>query len=512
MNHLLQFLLLLAVIVTVAKLAGSAANRIGLPAVFGEILAGLLLGPTLLNILGWQMFLPGHEPEHGGPAPSLMGVVRDIAEVGVVLLMFIAGMETDVKEMRRVGGVALWAALGGVLVPFAGGAATAAWFGLPLFWEGLFIGTILTATSVSISAQTLMELGALRSKEGSTILGAAVIDDVMGIIVLSVVVAFSHAENGVSAWLLASIVLRMAGYFAAAILVGRYLFTPLARWADRLGVSQGLIAIVLAVAFFYGWAAEMVGGVAAITGSYLAGVMFAQTPYKTRIDEGIHPLTYSMLVPVFFMSIGLQANGRELGDQIGLTVTLSIVAIVAKLIGAGAFARGAGFTTRESLRVGTGMISRGEVGLIVAGYGLANGLIGDEVFAAAVIMVLATTMVTPPLLKLTFPRGGKPVHRIVEETVAGPPEETADIEERRGARPCRPRGGRPAQLTSTGATQSVSGSARSGSHHSKGGPDAPMNSTGDNAVGSNSRARVPSTMAAISSRTRWNAGASNSRK
>jgi Kef-type K+ transport system membrane component KefB len=427
MNHLLQFLLLLAVIVTVAKLSGSAANRIGLPAVFGEILAGLLLGPTLLNILGWQMFLPGHEPEHGGPAPSLMGVVRDIAEVGVVLLMFIAGMETDLKEMRRIGTVALWAAVGGVLVPFVGGAATATFFGLPLVWEGLFIGTILTATSVSISAQTLMELGALRSKEGSTILGAAVIDDVLGIVVLSVVVAFSHAENGVGAGLIAGIVLRMVFFFAAAIVIGRYFFGPLARWADRLGVSQGLIAIVLSVAFLYGWAAEVVGGVAAITGSYLAGVLFAQTSYKERIDAGIHPLTYSMLVPVFFMSIGLQANGRELGTHLGLTIVLTIVAIVAKLAGAGVFARVGGFSTRESLRVGTGMISRGEVGLIVAGYGLANGLIGDEVFAASVIMVLATTMVTPPLLKLTFPRGPKPMHRIVEETVAGPPEETADV-------------------------------------------------------------------------------------
>jgi Kef-type K+ transport system membrane component KefB len=428
MNHLLQFLLLLAVIVTVAKLAGGAANRIGLPAVFGEILAGLLLGPTLMNILGWQMFLPGHEPEHGGPAPSLMGVVRDIAEVGVVLLMFIAGMETDLKEMRRVGTVALWAALGGVLVPFVGGAATAVYFGLPLFWEGLFIGTILTATSVSISAQTLMELGALRSKEGSTILGAAVIDDVLGIVVLSIVVAFSHAENGVSATMIGGIVLQMVLYFAGAIVVGRYLFTPLARWADRLNVSQGLIAIVLAVAFLYGWAAEMIGGVAAITGSYLAGVLFAQTPYKERIDQGIHPLTYSMLVPVFFMSIGLQANGRELGDQVGLTIALSVVAILAKLLGAGAFARASGFTTAESIRVGTGMISRGEVGLIVAGYGLAHGLVGDDVFAASVVMVLVTTMVTPPLLKLTFPRGGKPTHRVVEETVAGPPEEVVGVE------------------------------------------------------------------------------------
>ena len=401
MSHLLQLLLFLALIISAAKIAGALASRIGQPPVFGEILAGLLLGPTLLNVLGWPLFLPAIAG--GEAAPSLFAVVRDLAEIGVMLLMFVAGLETNFDEMRRVGKVAFWAAFGGVVLPMAGGVAVAVAFGLPLWWEAIFIGTILTATSVSISAQTLMELGALRSREGSTILGAAVIDDVMGIVVLSVVVAFAKAPTAVDVQQLVLVAARIVAFFAVGIFAGRWV-TALLRRASGLGVTQGVLAAALVIAFFYAWAAEYIGGVAAITGAYLAGVLVAQTEFKGNVNAGIYPLAYSMFVPVFFISIGLQANGRDLGERAAFTVALVIVAIVAKAIGCGLFARMFGFTTQESIRVGAGMISRGEVGLIIAGYGLANGLIGLDVFSASVIMVLVTTMVTPPLLRLTFPR------------------------------------------------------------------------------------------------------------
>jgi Kef-type K+ transport system membrane component KefB len=414
MTHFLQLLLLLTLVIAAAKLAGALANRLHQPAVFGEIFVGLVLGPTVLDVLGWSIF-----------SASLLPQIKDLSEIGVLLLMFVAGLETDVDEMRRVGRVAFWAAFGGVVLPLAGGAAISIAFGLPLFWEGIFIGTILTATSVSISAQTLMELGALRSREGSTILGAAVIDDVMGLIALSLVVAFAKAsDSGINLLEIGLVAVRIAVFFVAGVAAGRW-FTPILRWAARLDVSQGLLAATLVIAFVYGWAAEYLGAVAAITGSYLAGVLVAQTPFKTRVDEGIHPLTYSMFVPVFFIGIGLQANGRELGEHVGFTIALVLVAIAAKAVGCGVFARLFGFNTQESIRVGVGMISRGEVGLIVAGYGLANGLIGQQVFSAAVIMVLATTMITPPLLRLTFPQRTLAVSGVtVEETIAGPPEET----------------------------------------------------------------------------------------
>ena len=410
MSHLLQLLLLLALVITSAKLAGAAASRLGQPAVFGEILAGLVLGPTALDVLGWRAFAPGAD------GPSLMAIVQDLADVGVVLLMFVAGLETDLAELRRVGHVAFWSAAGGVVLPMAGGIAIASAFGLPVFWEGLFVGTILTATSVSISAQTLMELGVLKSREGSTILGAAVIDDVMGIVVLSVVVAFAQATGAVDVARIALVVVRIAIFFAVAWLAGRQ-FDRIAAWGDALGVSQGLLATVIVVAFLYAWAAELVGGVAAITGSYIAGVLFTRTRFKQRIDAGVHPLTYSVLVPVFFIGIGLRANARALGAQWAFTIALIAVAVLAKIVGCGAVARVLGFSTRESVRVGVGMISRGEVGLIIAGYGLAHGLVGQDIFSASVVVVLATTMMTPPLLRLAFarPRGAAVP---VEESIA----------------------------------------------------------------------------------------------
>jgi Kef-type K+ transport system membrane component KefB len=420
MSHFLQLVLLLALIIAAAKVAGAAAKRLGQPAVFGEILIGLILGPTLLNILQWPLFAL---TEHGEAGVGFLALIHDLAGVGVLLLMFVAGLETDLVEMRRVGKVAFWSAFGGVALPMVGGAATAVAFGLPLVWEGIFIGTILTATSVSISAQTLMELGALRSREGCTILGAAVIDDVMGIIVLSVVVAFAKAAGGqINLLQIVFVAVRIAVFFVVAVMAGR-LFTPFLRWASKLEVSQGLLAAVLFVTLIYSWAAEYFGAVAAITGSYVAGVLFAQTPFKKEIDDGVHPLTYSMFVPIFFISIGLQVNGRELGQQITFTLILILVAIAAKAIGCGVAARACGFTNIESIRVGVGMISRGEVGLIVASYGLANGLIDQNVFSASVLMVLATTMVTPVLLRQTFPQEPA-AHAMVEETIAGPPEET----------------------------------------------------------------------------------------
>ncbi|HEX7486933.1 MAG TPA: cation:proton antiporter [Vicinamibacterales bacterium] len=419
---MLQLLLLLGVIIASAKLAGAASNRLGQPAVFGELLVGLVLGPSVLDILGWPVFVGPQSP--GAAASTLLPVVRDLAEIGVVLLMFIAGLETDLAEMRRVGHVAFWAAAGGIVLPMVGGVAVAAAFGVPPFWQGIFIGTILTATSVSISAQTLMELGALRSREGTVILGAAVIDDVIGIIVLSLVVAFARSQGHVDLASIGLVVGRMTLYFIIAILAGAG-FETVARWAEKLGVSQGLLAVVLVVTFVYAWSAEFVGGMAAITGAYLAGVFFARTSFKTRIDAAIHPLTYSMLVPIFFVGIGLQANGRQLGGRVVFTIVIVAVAIVAKAIGCGGAARLLGFPRKEAVRVGVGMISRGEVGLIVASYGLAHGIIGLDVYSASVIMVLATTMVTPPLLRLTFPRGRRPTGEFVEETVAGPPEEAS---------------------------------------------------------------------------------------
>jgi Kef-type K+ transport system membrane component KefB len=408
MSHFLQILVLLTLVVAAAKLAGAAATRLGQPAVFGELVAGLILGPTVLNVLGWPIFAPlAAETTGGAQSVPLLGLLSDLADIGVVLLMLVAGLETDLDQMRRVGGAAFWAAVGGVAVPMVGGIAVASGFGMPVFPTGLFVGTILTATSVSISAQVLMELGVLRSKVGATILGAAVIDDVIGIVVFSVIVAVSKASGHVSPVEMGLLAVRLGAFFVGAVWLGRY-FERILEWGDRLDVSQGLLATVALLAFIYAFAAEFVGGVAPITGSYVAGVLLARTRFKKRIDEGVHPLTYSLLVPVFLIAIGLRANGRELGTHASFTVALIVVAIAGKIVGSGLSARVCGYSYVESVRVGLGMVSRGEVGLIIAGFGLASGVIDQRVFSASVVTVLATTMVTPVLLRLAYPRVAGP--------------------------------------------------------------------------------------------------------
>lgn len=431
MSHLLQLLLLLSIIIFAAKAAGALSVRWGQPAVFGEILAGLLLGPTVIDLLHLWPF--------AGASDTLEHTIKDLSEIGVILLMFVAGLETDLEGMKRVGRVAFWAAAGGVVLPMFGGAFAARYFGFG--WrEAIFIGTVMTATSVSISAQTLMELKQLRSKEGSTILGAAVIDDVMGIIVLSFVIAFSAvgaadaAETALPTLISNSlfggnkvveivlVFVLMAAFFAASIWFGHRYFDRLLHFANGVPASQALLAATVGLALIYALLAQYVGQVAAITGSYIAGVLFAQTSFKRQIDEGIHPLTYSILVPVFFISIGLEANGRALlgsSSQLWLMAVILFVAIVGKVIGCSIPALLCGFNRQESLRVGVGMISRGEVGLIVAGVGLASNIINQQIFSIMVIMVLVTTMVTPLLLRLVFPRCDQETGVGVYESIAG---------------------------------------------------------------------------------------------
>ena len=431
MSHLLQLLLLLSIIIFAAKAAGALSVRFGQPAVFGEILVGLLLGPTVVDLLHLWPF--------AGASDTLEHTIKDLSEIGVILLMFVAGLETDLEGMKRVGRVAFWAAAGGVVLPMFGGAVAARYFGFG--WrEAIFIGTVMTATSVSISAQTLMELKQLRSKEGSTILGAAVIDDVMGIIVLSFVIAFSAVGaadatetalptlisnslfGGNKVVEIVLVLVLMAAFFAASIWFGHRYFDRLLHFANGVPASQALLAATVGLALIYALLAQYVGQVAAITGSYIAGVLFAQTSFKRQIDEGIHPLTYSILVPVFFISIGLEANGRALlgnSSQLWLMAVILLVAIVGKVIGCSIPALLCGFNRQESLRVGVGMISRGEVGLIVAGVGLASNIINQQIFSIMVIMVLVTTMVTPLLLRLVFPRCDQETGVGVYESIAG---------------------------------------------------------------------------------------------
>lgn len=401
-HEILNFLLLLAVVVAAAKGAGWLSLRLGQPAVLGELLAGVVLGPSVLDLLRRAPFA----------GEGITAGIFLFANVGVVLLMFIAGLETDLAQMRRVGRVALTAGTAGVIVPLLLGLAVTLPFGFGLS-RSVFMGIVLTATSVSITVQTLIELRQLDSKEGTTLLGAAVIDDVIALIVLSVFVALSLAGGGGLADV-GTVLLRMGAFFLAAIVVGR-LFRRSLGGAARAPVSEGLLAATLIVLLLYSWGAESLGGVAAITGAYLAGVLVAQAGYREEVEHRLKAFTYALLVPVFFVSIGLQTNARTLAvADIPLAVLIILAAVAGKIIGCGAGARLAGFSGREALRIGVGMISRGEVGLIIAALGLQSRLLTDRDFAIMVIMVLATTVVTPPLLRAVFP--------------AAPPSEEAAIE------------------------------------------------------------------------------------
>jgi Kef-type K+ transport system membrane component KefB len=391
--QLLKFLLLLSLIIVAAKAAGWLSLRAGQPAVLGEILAGVILGPSLLDVLQWPAFR----------GAGLDAVVAQLANVGVIFLMFIAGLETDLAQMRRVGKVAAVAGTAGVVVPLVLGALVALPFGFPAE-RAIFIGIVLAATSVSITVQTLIELGQLESREGTTLLAAAVIDDVIAIIVLSVFVALTGAEAG-GAGAIAGVLLRMVAFFAAAILGGRWLITWGLRRFRRVPVSEGVLAFTVVAMLMLAWGAEVIGRVASITGAYIAGVLVTQAGFREDIEHRIRGFTYAILVPVFFISIGLQTNARLL-DAADVPFALLIIAaaVVGKVLGCGGGALAAGFPRRSALRVGIGMISRGEVGLIVAAIGVQTGLLAERGFAVMVIMVLATTVITPVLLRMVFPR------------------------------------------------------------------------------------------------------------
>jgi len=394
MNPFLQLILALIIIITGAKAGGWLANRLRQPAVLGELVTGLLLGPSVLDLMGWPILTNPHEPH------LLTETVFQLAELGVVCLMFLAGLEIDAREMRRAGRVATLAGVSGVVAPLALGWLVA----LPFGYRGnaaIFVGIILTATSVSISAQTLLELGVLRRREGLALLGAAVIDDVLVILLLSMFTALAGGEASSGAVL--NVLLKMVAYLSLAMLAGVFLLPRLAEWVSRQSISEGLAALVLVIALAFAWSAEVVGGLAAITGAFIAGVGFGRSHLRDEIERAMRTITYAFLVPIFFVSIGLKTNARLLaGPDILFALALVVVAVLSKVLGSGLGARLGGFTNWEALRVGTGMVSRGEVGLIVASVGVSAGLIKTELFSVVTFIVLVTTLITPLLLRLTF--------------------------------------------------------------------------------------------------------------
>jgi Kef-type K+ transport system membrane component KefB len=360
----------------------------------GELAVGLLLGPSLLDLFHWAPFTDKHLEE----------TIAHLAELGVLFLMFIAGLDLHLSDLAKSGKVAAFAGILGVLTPLGMGFVVTRLFGFSVD-AAIFTGLILAATSVSISAQTLMELRVLRSRVGIGLLGAAVFDDILVILGLSIFIALAVGSGGL--WSIVWIALRMFIFLAAAAAIGLALLPKLSQKVDNLPISQGLIAFVLIAALFYSWSSEVLGGMAAITGAFLAGLIFARSPARERIESGISTLAYGFFVPIFFINVGLGANARMLtSESLWLLLMMVVVAVISKIAGSGLGARLAGFSNREALQLGAGMTSRGEVGLIVASVGVAEGLIGAEIFAVIVGVVIVTTLLTPPMLRSLFPNKG----------------------------------------------------------------------------------------------------------
>jgi len=391
MHSALELLPLLALMLVGAKVAGLLSQRLGMPAVFGELLLGLILGPSLLNFV------------HSNATFSLLG------QIGVIVLMFMAGLETEIDEMRRVGRASFLVALGGVLLPLGGGYLLGSAFGLTQL-QALFLGAVLTATSVSISAQVLRELGRLRTKEGVTILGGAVIDDVLGVLVLSLVLAL--AGEG-SFWLS---LLKMVVFFPAAWFVGDWLMPHLTQAEQRVAQKETGIAVLIGILLVYAWSAEALGSIAAITGAYLLGIIASRhTDPGHHLHDSMNVIGYGFFVPIFFITIGLEANARALGAAPALSIAVLVLAIVGKVVGSGIGALMGGFGRRSALSIGIGMVARGEVALVMVAAGRAAGLVDDQLFSAAIVMTLVTTLVTPPLLRWSL--AAVPVAETIEPVI-----------------------------------------------------------------------------------------------
>ena len=382
----------LAIIIIAAKLFGLVAKKLRAPQVVGQIVAGLLIGGSVFGLVEQNSF------------------ITTMAEIGVVLLMFSAGLETNLKDLIKTGPLALLIACAGVFIPLVGGFLLySAFFGFESigsegFMRAVFIGTIMTATSVSITVQTLRELGHLKGRVGTLILSAAIIDDVIGIIVLTFVIGFKDA--GVKPL---DVVLKTVLFFAFSIVVG-FLVYLLFKTLDKHFPHQRRIPIFgLALCFIMAYCAEKYFGIADITGAYVAGIILCNLRDAEYIAGKMDISSYMMFGPVFFASIGLKTKFDGFTMQLlWFSLAFVAVALITKIIGCGLVAKLSGMSGRDSLKVGVGMMTRGEVALIVAQKGLAVGLVSAEYFTSVILLIICSSVVSPVLLKLLYKNEQKP--------------------------------------------------------------------------------------------------------
>ncbi|MBU8764166.1 monovalent cation:proton antiporter-2 (CPA2) family protein [Micrococcus luteus] len=381
----MDFVLYLVLILLFTKIAGHVSVRFGQPAVLGKLLVGIILGPA---VLGWI--------QDGS-------FIHQFAEIGVLLLMFIAGLETDMDQLRKNWKPAFAVAVGGIILPFVGGYGVGELFGMSQ-GHALFLGVLFSATSVSISVQVLKEMNQLNSREATTILGAAVVDDVLVVILLAVLTSFLGTGADVS---LGLVIGKKLLFFIGVFVAGWLIVPRVLKWLSNIRVTEPVIATALVVCFAFAYFGELMG-MAGIIGAFAAGLAISQTPFKHHVEQKIEPIAYSIFVPVFFVSIGLNVSFEGVGSQIGFLVVLTVCAVITKLVGGAFGARLTGFNMRSSLAIGSGMVSRGEVALIIAATGLQAGLLLPQYFTSIIITIILTTLIAPPMLKVMF-MGSKPL-------------------------------------------------------------------------------------------------------
>ncbi len=378
----------LAIIIIFAKCFGILARRCKAPQVVGEIIAGLLIGPSVLGLVQQSDFL------------------MDMAEVGVVLLMFSAGLETDLKELVKTGPVAFLIACAGVFVPLVGGTLLymgfygAAPWGSEKFYTAVFMGVIMTATSVSITVQSLKELGKLKGRVGTTILSAAIIDDVIGILVLTFVIGFKNPGKSPTGVIISTLL-----FFVAAFVVGMIVFRLFKKLDELYPHTQRIPILSLALCFFFAYAAEEFFGIADITGAYVAGIVLCSIQDSSYIDRKMDVSSYMIFGPIFFASIGFKTSIEHVNASLLLfSAGFVAVALLSKIVGCGLMAKLCRFDFGDSLKIGVGMMTRGEVALIVAQRGLAAGMLTPEYFTSVILLIIVSSILTPIVLKVLYGR------------------------------------------------------------------------------------------------------------
>lgn len=384
----MEFLGTLCLVLITTSLAGHFSRRIGVPAVIGQLLVGILIGPA---VLGWV---------HNN------AFMHTFSEIGVIILMFIAGLESDLGMLKKYFKPALAVAFSGVVFPVV----LIYFFGKLFhfsFEQAIFLGVTFSATSVSISVEVLKELKRLKSKEGTTILGAAVIDDIISVIILSVLVSmFSNvakAQGGHHSSNLWMSFLLDALYFVMIFFLFEWIAPKMMRLGEHLKVASSVTLMSIVLCLGMAWLAEQVG-LSDVVGAFFAGVAIAQTPYKQEVDSNIEPIGYAVFIPVFFVSIGLNMTFKGFFDDLIFIVSLTILALITKWLGCGLGAKVLGMNYDSMNIIGSGMVSRGEMALIIAQIGYEAHLLSSEYYSGVIFVIILTTLAAPFMLKAAIKR------------------------------------------------------------------------------------------------------------